>query len=139
MPYVNLKFVKEQVNKEQKKLLVDGVMDIIADLMGRNRDLTVITIDELDPENWIVGGKSLEETQNNHGKVSYVNIKISKGTSNPVEMTSVIEAGKKLVQNVLGSNDLTNFFIIEELNPDGWGFDGISMTVRNELEKQLEN
>lgn len=136
MPYINLKFVKEQVTEKQKQQLIDGVMDIVANLMGRDRDLTVITIDELDPTNWIIGGKSLVENKN-HSKVFYLNIKISKGTSNPKEMATVIQTGKKLVEDVLGSNDLTNFFIIEELNPDAWGFDGISMTIRNELEKQL--
>lgn len=135
MPYVNLKFVKEQMSKEQKEQLVQGIMDIITSLMHRNKDLTVITIDELDPGNWLIGGQSIKNSIVQHGKVFYVNIKISKGTSSADEMASVIKAGKDLVKRVLGSNDLTNYFIIEELNPDGWGFDGISMTVRNQLEK----
>ena len=135
MPYVNLKFVKGQVTKEQKDKLVQGLMDIIVNLMHRNQDLTVITIDELDSCNWIIGGKSIERTSESHNKVLYVNIKISKGTSNPDEMASVIKAGKVLTKEVLGSCDLTNYFIIEELNPDGWGFDGISMTIRNSAEK----
>ena len=51
MPYVNLKYVREQVNPEQKNLLISGLMDIIVKIMGRNPDLTVITIDEIDPSN----------------------------------------------------------------------------------------
>jgi 4-oxalocrotonate tautomerase len=30
---------------------------------------------------------------------------------------------------------MTNYFIINELNPDSWGFDGISMTIRNRMEQ----
>ena len=135
MPYVNLKFLKEQISKKQKEQLVQGIMDIIVNLMHRNKDLTVFTIDELDPDNWMIGGKSIKNSSDQHGKVFYVNIKISKGTSNTDEMALVIKAGKDLVKRILGSNDLTNYFIIEELNPDGWGFDGISMTVRNQMEK----
>jgi 4-oxalocrotonate tautomerase len=136
MPYVNLKLVKEQVSPEQKKKLVDGLMDIIVNLMHRNKDLTVITIDEIDCTNWIIGGTSLDKTYNEHGKVACVTINISKGTSDSVEMASVIQAGKELITNVLGSNDLTNYFIIRELNPDSWGFDGISMTIRNKQEQE---
>jgi 4-oxalocrotonate tautomerase len=137
MPYVNLKIVKEQVSQKQKKQLVDGLMDIIVNIMHRNRDLTVITVDELDCTNWIIGGNSLDQTYNKHGKVACVTIYISKGTSNQEEMAKVIQSGKELIGKVLGSNDLTNYFIIHELNPDSWGFDGISMTIRNkqELEK----
>ena len=136
MPYVNLKVVKEQVNQEQKKKLVEGLMDIIVNIMHRNRDLTVITVDELECTNWIIGGNTLEKTYNEHGKVACVTIHISKGTSNPDEMAKVIKAGKELISKVLGSNDLTNYFIIQELNPDSWGFDGISMTIRNKQEKE---
>lgn len=135
MPYVNLKIVKQQVSKQEKELLIQGLMDIIVKKMNRNSDLTVITVDELDAANWIIGGKTLESTFDKHGKVAYVNIKISKGTSTPEEMALVINAGKELFTKVLGKSDITNYFIIEELNPDAWGFDGISMTIRNKMEK----
>jgi 4-oxalocrotonate tautomerase len=103
MPYVNVKYVKQQVNQEQKDALITGLMEIIVKIMGRNPDLTVITIDEIDQSNWIIGGKSVDKSI--HDKVSFIEIRISKGT--------------------------TNYFIINELNPDSWGFDGISMTIRN--------
>jgi 4-oxalocrotonate tautomerase len=50
-------------------------------------------------------------------------------------MSKVIKAGKELIAQVLGSCDLTNYVVINELNPDSWGFDGISMTIRNQMEK----
>jgi len=136
MPYVNLKVVKEQVNQEQKKQLVDGLMDIIVNIMHRNRDFTVITVDEIDCTNWIIGGNSLDTNYHRHGKVACVTINISRGTSNPEEMAKVIQAGKDLINNILGSCDLTNYFIINELNPESWGFDGISMTIRNKQEQE---
>ena len=135
MPYVHLKYVKEQVNLLQREQLVKGVMDIITRLMHRNPELTVLTVDEVEARNWFIGGLPLDQTGDQRGKVAYVNIKISKGTSDPEEMASVIQAGKALIADVLGNNEKTNYFIIEELNPDGWGFDGISMTIRNQLEK----
>ena len=135
MPYVNVKVVKEQINIETKQLLIDGIMDIIVNIMGRNKDLTVITLDELDPSNWYIGGKPISKTGQMHGKIIYVEIKISKGTSNPEQMLKVIQAGRDLVNKVLGLSDITNYFVINELNPDSWGFDGISMTKRNKLEQ----
>jgi len=50
-------------------------------------------------------------------------------------MANVIKSGKELVKSVLGTNDMTNYFIINELNPDSWGFDGIPMTIRNAMEQ----
>ena len=136
MPYVNVKYVKQQVSEEQKNLLISGVMDIIVNVLGRDPELTVITVDELDRANWYIGGQPLSKTAEKHGSVIYVEIKISKGTSHPEQMLAVIQAGKDLVNRVLGNADLTNYFVITELNPDGWGFDGISMTTRNRLEQE---
>jgi 4-oxalocrotonate tautomerase len=133
MPYINVKYIKQQVNHYQKDALIAGLMEITTNLMGRNPDTTVITIDEIDQQNWIIGGKPVDNSL--HEKVSFVEIKISKGTSNAEQMAEVIKAGKELVKQTLGSNDITNYFIINELNPDSWGFDGISMTIRNKMEQ----
>lgn len=133
MPYVNVKYVKQQVSPEQKELLVTGLMDIIVKIMERDPDLTVINIDEIDQSNWIIGGKSVDKTK--HEKVFYIEIRISKGTSSPEQMANVIRAGKELVETILGSSDMTNYFIINELNPEAWGFDGVSMSARNKMDK----
>jgi 4-oxalocrotonate tautomerase len=133
MPFVNIKYVRQQVSHEQKTALVNGVMDIVVVVLKRNPELTVITVDELDRANWYIGKSSIEQAQ--HDKVCAITINISKGTSTAEQMAEAIRAGKELVKRVLGSNDLTNYFIINELNPDAWGFDGISMTIRNQMEK----
>jgi 4-oxalocrotonate tautomerase len=136
MPYVNVKITRQDVTPGQKDLLIKGLMDIIVNIMDRNPDLTVITLDEIDQTNWFIGGEPLSKSQAAHGIVCYIEINISRGTSNPSQMTEVIKAGKELVSHVLGSNDLTNYIIIHEHNPDSWGFDGISMTVRNKMEQK---
>jgi 4-oxalocrotonate tautomerase len=136
MPYINVKLIKQQVTKEQKDSLISGIMGIVTTIMGRNADLTVITLDELEDSNWFISGIPLSKNSDIHGKCCYIEIKISKGTANPCEMAIVLNEGKALVERVLGSNELTNYFVINELNPDSWGFDGISMTVRNQLEQK---
>jgi 4-oxalocrotonate tautomerase len=133
MPYVNIKVVKQQVDLVQKNSLIAGLMDILVKIMDRDPDLTVITIDEIDQSNWIIAGKPIDSFK--HNKVCCIEIKISKGTSSSEQITDVIKAGKELIMAALGSNDITNYFIINELNPDSWGFDGISMTIRNQIEQ----
>jgi len=136
MPYINVKLVKQQVSKAQKELIISGIMDIVVNRMGRNPDLTVITLDEIEDTNWFISGKPVSKNPTTHGKCCCIEIKISKGTSDREEMAEVIDEGKALVKRILGSNELTNYFVINELNPDSWGFDGISMTVRNKLEQK---
>jgi len=136
MPYVNLKIIKNQVSEEQKEQIVEGLTNLIVDIMGRNRDFTVITVDELHENNWIIGGKKLSSADLKNRIVTFVNIKVSKGTTNPNEINQMMKATKKLISDVMDNYDITNYFIIDELNPEAWGFDELSMSERNKIEKQ---
>lgn len=135
MPFVNMKLLKNQVSLEKKKELISGLTDLIVNIMGRDRRTTVVTVDELEASQWAIGGVTLDENSSNQEIVTFVNIKVSKGTTNPEEMSRMMKATKELIINVLGSSSVTNYFIMDELNPDGWCFDGISMTERNKMEQ----
>lgn len=134
MPFVNVKVIENQITLEKKKELVAELTDLIVNVMGREREYTVITIDELKEYQWAIGGVTLDESSNKEIAV-FVNIKVSKGTTNPDEMNTMIKAIKELIVRVLGNSAITNYVVIDELNPDGWGFDGISMTERNKMEQ----
>jgi 4-oxalocrotonate tautomerase len=135
MPFVNVKLVKGQTTPDQRQGIIKGLTELIVNIMGRERDLTVITIDELGKNQWAIGGKTIEQPNAHHRKVSFINIKISKGTSNPEEMSKMMKETKNLMVNILGNSEEANYFIIDELNPDAWGFDGIPMTTRNKILK----
>jgi len=135
MPFVNLKIVKNQVSLEKKKELIRGLTDLIVNIMGRDRKSTVITVDELNESQWAIGGVTLDENISEKPIVTFVNIKVSKGTTNPEEINKMMVATKELIINVLGNTAIPNYFIMDELNSDGWGFDGISMTELNKLEQ----
>lgn len=47
MPFVNVKVIENQITLEKKKELVAELTDLIVNVMGREREYTVITIDEL--------------------------------------------------------------------------------------------
>lgn len=120
---------------EKRKELIKGLTDLIVNIMGRERELTVITVDELEASQWAIGGVTLDDNDSEKNIVTFVNIKVSKGTTNPDEIDRMMKATKELIIKVLGSSAVTNYFIIDELNPDGWGFDGVSMTEQNKMEQ----
>ena len=57
MPYVNIKITDEGVTKEQKAALIDGATQLLVDVLGKNPATTVVVIDEVDTDNWGIGGK----------------------------------------------------------------------------------
>lgn len=56
MPYVNIKITREGVTPEQKKKLIEGATQLLVDVLNKNPATTVVVIDEVDTDNWGVGG-----------------------------------------------------------------------------------
>jgi 4-oxalocrotonate tautomerase len=61
MPYVNIRITREGATKEQKAALIRGATQLLVDILGKNPQTTVVVIDELDTDNWGVGGESVTE------------------------------------------------------------------------------
>jgi 4-oxalocrotonate tautomerase len=59
MPYVNIKITEEGATAEQKEKLIKGVTDLLASVLGKNPGTTVVVIDEVDTDNWGIGGESV--------------------------------------------------------------------------------
>ncbi len=59
MPYVNIKVTKEGVTADQKAELIKGVTDLLAKVLRKNPATTVVAIDEVDTDNWGIGGESV--------------------------------------------------------------------------------
>jgi 4-oxalocrotonate tautomerase len=59
MPYVNVKITREGATAEQKAALIAGVTRLLADVLGKNPATTVVVIDEVETDNWGIGGESV--------------------------------------------------------------------------------
>lgn len=61
MPYINIKITDEQVTKEQKAELIAGATQLLVDVLGKNPKTTVVVIDEVNTDNWGIGGEVVTE------------------------------------------------------------------------------
>ena len=59
MPYVNIKITREGATPAQKAELISGVTALLRDVLGKNPQTTVVVIDEVDTNNWGIGGESV--------------------------------------------------------------------------------
>ncbi len=59
MPYVNIKITREGATPEQKAALIQGVTQLLADVLGKNPQTTVVVIDEVDTDNWGIVGETV--------------------------------------------------------------------------------
>mgnify|MGYP000985909756 FL=1 len=56
MPYVNIQITREGVSAEQKAALIQGTTDLLVKVLHKDPATTFVVIDEVDLDNWGVGG-----------------------------------------------------------------------------------
>lgn len=61
MPYINVKITKEGATAEQKEAIIEGMTQVLVDVLGKNPATTVVVIDEVEMENWGIGGMPVSE------------------------------------------------------------------------------
>ena len=64
MPYVNIKITKDGATADQKARLIEGVTQLLEDVLDKNPATTTVIIDEVDTDNWGIGGESVTSRRN---------------------------------------------------------------------------
>ncbi|GAB3474479.1 2-hydroxymuconate tautomerase family protein [Azotobacter salinestris] len=68
MPYVNIKITREGATTEQKRQLIEGATRLLVEVLGKNPATTVVVIDEVDTDNWGIGGIPVTERRRSENK-----------------------------------------------------------------------
>ena len=61
MPYANIRITRTGATAEQKAAVIKGVTDVLVTVLGKNPQSTFVVIDEVDTENWGIGGESIAD------------------------------------------------------------------------------
>ncbi len=61
MPYVNVKITREGATPERKAEVIRRMTQVLVDVLGKNPETTVVVIDEVETDNWGIGGVSVTE------------------------------------------------------------------------------
>ncbi len=59
MPFVNIRITRDGATPAQKAALIHGATQLLVDVLGKNPQTTVVVIDEVDRDNWGIGGETV--------------------------------------------------------------------------------
>ncbi|MCC2684158.1 MAG: 4-oxalocrotonate tautomerase family enzyme [Paenibacillaceae bacterium] len=62
MPYVNIRITRGATS-DQKETIIRGVTQLLVDVLDKNPATTVVVIDEVDTDNWGIGGETVTKRQ----------------------------------------------------------------------------
>jgi 4-oxalocrotonate tautomerase len=59
MPYVNVRITREGASAEQKAEVIRRMTQVLVDVLDKNPETTVVVIDEVETDNWGIGGTTV--------------------------------------------------------------------------------
>jgi 4-oxalocrotonate tautomerase len=59
MPFVNIKITRDGATPAQKAELIKGVTALLVQVLNKNPQTTMVVIDEVDTDNWGIGGETV--------------------------------------------------------------------------------
>jgi len=61
MPFINVKLTPDGLTEDIKKEIIEEFTDILVKKLNKNPETTIVIIDEVETENWGIGGKSVKD------------------------------------------------------------------------------
>lgn len=73
MPYVHIQVTREGVSAEQKEELIRGATDLLARVLSKSPATTFVVIEEVETDNWGVGGQSVTKLRRQEREIAMWN------------------------------------------------------------------
>lgn len=126
MPILNVK-VSGQRSKELTKTISRILLELTSRILHKDPEVTAIAIEYVNPEDWIVAGKSLAE----HGKSSiYFDIKVTDETNTKAEKAQYIREAFDAFSKLLGDLHNESYIYVQDVRATAYGFSGLTQEYR---------
>ena len=126
MPILTVK-VSGKKSIEMTKAISEILLELTSRILRKNRELTAIVIDYVEPENWIVGGKTLLE----HGPNSiYFDVKIVDETNTKQEKAQYVAEAFAAFAKLLGPLHEESYIYIQDVRATAYGYGGKTQEYR---------
>lgn len=120
MPILNVKVSAER-SPEMTMSISCLLLDLTTRILKKKSEVTSITIDYVDPDDWIIGGKSLSEL----GKKSfYFDVKITDETNTKAEKAAYILAAFNAFDQLLGDLHPVSYVYVQDVRATAYGYGG---------------
>ena len=126
MPILNVK-VSGQRSNEMTKKISEILLELTSRILHKDPQVTSIAMEYVNPEDWIVAGKSLEE----HGKSSiYFDIKVTDETNTKAEKAQYIREAFDAFSKLLGNLHNESYIYVQDVRATSYGFSGLTQEYR---------
>lgn len=126
MPILNVK-ISAKKSPEMSKRISTLLLELTTKILGKDPNVTSIAIDYVDPDDWIVGGRSLSE----QGKGSvYFDVKVTDETNTKAEKARYISEAFAGFEKLLGDLHEESYIYVQDVRATSYGYGGRTQEFR---------
>ena len=126
MPILNVKIAAEK-SPELTAQVTAALVDLTSRILKKKPDVTVIAIDYVSPDSWIVGGIPLSV----QGKTSfYFDIKITDETNTKAEKEQYIKEAFAEFERILKNVHEVSYIYVQDVRAASYGYGGRTQEYR---------
>jgi 4-oxalocrotonate tautomerase len=126
MPILNVK-VSVQRSQAMTLRISQTLLELTSRILHKDPRVTSIAIEYMDPQDWIVAGKTLSE----QGKNSiYFDIKVTDETNTKAEKAQYIREAFDAFSALLGNLHHESYIYVQDVRATAYGFGGLTQEYR---------
>lgn len=130
MPFVHIHVAGVSVGAHEIRELQAQATDFMVDIMRKRPEVTAVLVDVAKPGSWSVGGEPVRVA-------AHLDVKVTRGTNTHEEKARFVAAVAAMFKRVLGPDlPLATYVVVDEIEADAWGYDGITQEERRFLRAQ---
>lgn len=127
MPIIQVKYSTPSQTPALVKQIAAAASRLSAQHLRKNPEVTAVTVEAVNAENWFTGGVSLAE----QGKASFfLDIKIVDGTNTKDEKAAFIAAVFATMGGLLGELHHESYVYVHDVSATAYGFGGLTQERR---------
>jgi 4-oxalocrotonate tautomerase len=126
MPILSVK-VGAKKSAALTKAIAGTLSDLTTRILHKKPEVTAIVIDYVDPDDWIVAGKSLSERGMNS---FYFDIKITDETNSKAEKAQYIREAFAALSQLFGNVHEESYIYVQDVRAAAYGFGGRTQEFR---------
>jgi 4-oxalocrotonate tautomerase len=127
MPFVRISLAGQPATPAQVAELQRHATALMAQVLGKRADLTVVAVEQQPAAHWSVGGAAPADLR---PPLAQLEALITAGTNNAAEKAAFIRAAHDMLGTVLGPLASPVYVALRELPAGDWGYDGATQAAR---------
>jgi 4-oxalocrotonate tautomerase len=128
MPFIrvtlsNTGIEPDKTESDRARRIAEGVTALMAEILGKRRDLTSVLVERADVQAWTVGGKP-------SAIAVMLEAFITAETNTPDQKADFLDRANALLRREIPGLPEASYIVVREIAGTDWGYDGLSQEER---------